>query len=202
MQCTWQCDSLAPRDRIMITPHFNDTSGSTDASQLCQDLAEGLALIHPFAGEIRVTSYDAQGTKPVYPNGEHVINPGLMAVTAGARELAICLSYFSDRNVARRRGRLYIPAWFLQVATTSQRPPQGIAAMAALVDLFTGLGGVDVDWSVFSRVEKGAHAVSDWWYDDEWDVMRSRGLRGTTRTSGQTSESLAADAAIASPMRS
>ena len=31
------------------------------------------------------------------------------------------------------------------------------------------------------------YTVTNWYVDDEWDVVRSRGLRATTRTAGTTS---------------
>jgi hypothetical protein len=176
----------------MITPHFNDQGATSDPENLCTDLANGLQAIHPHTGEVRVTAYDAEGTKPVYPEAEVIINKGLTQTTTSPRELAMCLSFFSARNQPRRRGRLYIPLFFLGVSGGSLRPGMPIANMASLVTLFKDLGGVDVDWSVYSTMDKVARAVTDWWYDDEWDVMRSRGLKGSTRITGTTDEDTAA----------
>jgi len=188
LQCTWQADTVAPRDRVMITPHFNDLGATTDPQNLCDDMLAGLQTIHSFGGEVRVTAYDAQGTVPVYPQGDAIIQKGATQGTGGPRELAMCLSFYGERNVPRQRGRLYIPIFFLGATTNSLRPTMPQPAMPALVSLFTGLGGPDVDWCVYSRKMKHAYSVTDWWYDDEWDVMRSRGLRGTTRVLGTTTE--------------
>ena len=38
------------------------------------------------------------------------------------------------------------------------------------------------NWCVASTVDKVGRDVTNAWVDDEWDVIRSRGLRGTTRT--------------------
>jgi len=192
LQTAWSADSVAAKDHIVITPHFNDQGATTDPQNLCEDLANGLEAIHPFAGELKVTAYDAQGTKPVYPAAEFVLHKGLTAATLAPRELAVCLSFFSARNQPRRRGRLYIPCFWLGVPTDTLRPATPLPNMTALVDLLKGLGGVDVDWSVYSRADSMARAVTDWWYDNEWDVHRSRGLVSTSRVIGTTDEESAA----------
>jgi hypothetical protein len=188
LQCTWQKDTVAPKDRVMITPHFNDIGATTDPQNLCNDLLAGLQTVHNSTGEVRVTAYDAQGTVPVYPQGDAIINKGAAQATAVPRELAVCLSFYGERNVPRQRGRLYMPCFLLNVTTNSLRPPSSIAAMPALVTLFTGLGGADVDWCVYSRRMDHAYSISDWWYDNEWDVVRSRGMIGTARVVGTTTE--------------
>jgi hypothetical protein len=50
------------------------------------------------------------------------------------------------------------------------------------------LGGVDVDWVVFSRTDGQARPVTNFWVDNEWDTVRARGLRSDTRILGTTSE--------------
>jgi hypothetical protein len=37
---------------------------------------------------------------------------------------------------------------------------------------------------VYSRREKVARPVTNYWVDDEWDTVRSRGLRSSTRVTG------------------
>jgi hypothetical protein len=199
MQCTWQYDSAAPRDRVMITPHFNDTGAGSDPQGLCDDLLNELMGITPGSGEVRVTAYDAQGSKPVYPAGTSVANETQVQNTTAARELALCLSYYAGRNIPRRRGRLYLPLAFLGVTGASLRPTMPVAKMPTLADAFANLGGVDVDWCVYSRFDNKAYSVTNWWYDDEWDVVRSRGLKGSTRVQGTTSEALAAQTVPLTP---
>lgn len=188
LQCTWQVDSVAPRDRMMITPHFNDIGATTDPQNLCDDLLAGLQSVTACTGEVRVTAYDAQGSIPVYPQGDAIINKGAQMATNIPRELAICLSFYGERNVPRQRGRLYLPLWFIGVAPSGLRPVIPIAKITQLVPVLTGLGGPDVDWCVYSRVQDHAHSVTNWWYDNEWDIQRLRGLTGTSRTLGTTTE--------------
>jgi hypothetical protein len=46
--------------------------------------------------------------------------------------------------------------------------------------LTTGLPP-NTNWIVYSKTAGQSYGVSDCWVDDEWDIQRSRGLRGTTR---------------------
>jgi hypothetical protein len=65
--------------------------------------------------------------------------------------------------------------------------PTNRAKVSDLVGIFSNLGGVDVDWIVWSEKDKAAHKVTNWFVDDGWDVVRSRRLKATTRTTGTTS---------------
>lgn len=174
----------------MITPHFNDSGATTDPDGLCNDLANALSAFFTGAREINVKAYDAQGTVPVFPQGDATVNAGLAPASTAPRELAVCLSFFSERNLPRQRGRLYIPYQLLGGgAPSTARPTLAIRdSVALLVPIFTDLGGADVDWCVYSRRDDTARPVTNWFVDDEWDVIRSRGLRPSDRSAGTTSE--------------
>ena len=194
LQTTVAADSLFPRDRIVMTPHFNDHGATTDPQGLCDDLAAAVSawMVGPATREVTVTAYDAQGTPPVFPQGHTVVNTGLAPATAIMREVALCLSFYSEQNRPRQRGRLYIPAFLAQGGTSVPLRPLATARqkVADLVPILADLGGLDVDWVVFSRlpVPGGTpRKVSNWWVDDEWDVVRSRGLQPTVRLEGSTS---------------
>lgn len=182
-------DSALARDKCIITPHFNDSGVGTDPQGLCDDWA---AAVHTWLGvtrEINVKAYDAQGATPVYPQGETTINIGANPPANAPREVALCLSFFSARNVRRQRGRLYLPVPLFWGGQLGVRPSTPIMDMCALlVPALTGLGGADVDWCVYSKVDDEARPVTNWWIDNEWDTIRSRGLRGTSRAVGTTSE--------------
>lgn len=196
LQCSWQYDTVAARDAMVITPHFEVLNPNPDVQQLCEDMVSGLQGITNSTGEVRVKGYDAQGSKPVYPEGDAVVNAGLMQSTGVPRELAVCLSFYGSRNVKRQRGRLYLPAHFLGVNVSAKNPATPIAKLASLANLFQGLGGVDVDWVVYSRILDRAFPVTNWWYDNEWDVMRSRGQRSTSRVTGTTSEAFGSEVEV------
>jgi len=188
LQTEWLKDTAFPRDRLVITPHFNDAGATTDPQQLCDDLAAALRTWHTAATELRVTAYDAQGTPPVFPQGEAVLNAGVVGDTSMPREVALCLSFYGTRNLPRQRGRLFIPAGLFTNAPAVRPSAANQQKVADLVPLLTNLGGVDVDWCVYSRVSNTFPSVTNWWVDNEWDTIRSRGLRGETRLTGTTTE--------------
>jgi len=181
-------DSALPRDRAVITPHFNDQGVGSDPQGLCDDLADALAPYFLNDREIIVRAYDAEGTAPVYPEGEAVRNPGGNPASGYPREVAICLSFYSTRNIPRQRGRLYIPLYALGGSIAVRPEPATRTKVMALGPIFSDLGGVDVDWSVYSKTDGVARPVTNYWCDDEWDTIRSRGLRATTREMATTSE--------------
>jgi hypothetical protein len=182
-------DGQLPRDVMSITPHFDDHGISSDPQGLAEDLATGYASYLQGTKHVTCELYEAEGPPPHYPVGEATANVGQLANSNCPREVAVCLSFFSERNIPRRRGRVYVPMAALGLSVASVRP-QGptMIKVGELATLFMDLGGVDVDWVVWSRVDKVARPVTDWWVDDEWDTVRSRGLRPTTRVQGQTSE--------------
>jgi hypothetical protein len=189
LQCQWAADNTTPRDALVITPHFNDTLVGSDPQGLCDDLADGLAAFSTETRQVIVTAYDAQGTPPVFPVASAIRNTGVAPISTIPREIAICLSFYSERNLPRNRGRLYIPACIIGQSLDERVPALGQRAkVAELVPLFTGLGGTDVDWVVYSRRDNQPRSVSNWWIDDEWDTVRSRGFRPSERTEGTVGE--------------
>ena len=199
MQVSWGADGGLPRDRFVITPHFSDAgSVANDPQGLCDDLADALVGWRgTFSGvsrEVLVKAYDAEHVStaqdPGVPLGEAIREPNAFPQSATPRELAVCLSFYSERNLPRRRGRLYVPGPFVFGSGVSVARPSDAhrAIVAGLVPIFTGLGGADVDWVVWSRRDRVARPVTHWYVDDEFDVQRRRGLRSTTRTVGTTEE--------------
>lgn len=191
MQCSFGADTAFPRDRLTITPHFKRTTlipGSGDEQGLTDDLAAALNTWLANGREVVVKCYDAEKAKPNPPLSTKTYNPGLTPASNGNREVALCLSFFADSNVPRRRGRLYIPAIFLATGALPVRPTQSQRdSLLQFVNIFKNLGGIDVDWVVWSRASRQAHTVTNWFSDDEWDVQRRRGLRPTTRSVGTLS---------------
>jgi hypothetical protein len=191
MQCSFMMDTPLARDRVVITPHFSaaQLTQGVNANALCTDLATALATWAQNEGEIQVTAYDAQGTQPVYPLGTAKTQAGIVGTSASPREVALCLSYYSQQNIPRRRGRLYIPAALASGGSVSRRPTDAnLSNVGAVAGILANLGGVDVDWVVYSRANDEAYPVSNWWVDDEWDTVRSRGGTATKRIAGAVSE--------------
>lgn len=191
LQTSFTLDTAFPRDVVTITPHFDDHGILSDPGNLCSDLAQALAGKPGIpATKIVVKAYDAQGTPPVYPAAISSTNDLMIGNTTVPRELAVCLSFFSQRNIPSQRGRLYIPAYFVLSSGTPNKSVSGPQqqATADFAAIFADLGGVDVDWSVYSRKLDKAFPISDWWVDNEWDTVRSRGLRSTNRLTGKVNE--------------
>lgn len=184
-------DTAFARDKVVITPHFNDGGVGSDPQQLCTDLCTATAAYYNLQPrQVEVTAYDAEGTVPVAPQGYAIANTGLFPEASSPREVAVCLSFFSTFNRPRWRGRLYMPYFCIQPSGTLAARPnvnhrQKVADYAQILQ---DLGGPDVDWCVYSRVDGEPRTITNWWVDDEWDTIRSRGLRPTTRTAGTTSE--------------
>lgn len=187
-QCQVWFDSLLPRDAMSINPCFEFTGALFDGDGFCNSVATMLDSLIGSTGQITVKTYDLEGTKPVFPNGQKTIQTGASPASTVPRELALCLSYYAGVNQPRRRGRLYIPLQWLSTRTTDVRP---LASQRDLLvawgDSISALGGADVDWILWSEASNSAHKVTNVYVDDEWDVMRSRGLRPTTRSSDTVS---------------
>lgn len=196
-QISIAADSLLPRDRLVMTPHFEVSGGALpgiDFDALANDLATGIGnwMVTANSREVNVKIYDAQGSKPVIPEADVTKNTNLAPASAVMREAALCLSYFAGANRARRRGRLYVPVNAFVSAGGSLnlglRPTLASQQKVAdLVPIFAGLGGIDCDWVVYSRQDNTARKITDWWVDNEWDIVRTRGLRPSSRLAGTTS---------------
>lgn len=182
-------DGNLPRDSIVITPHFDDHGLGSDPQGLADDLAAAYASFLTGTKRVTCKMYVATGAPPHYPVGEAEVNSGASVPSSCPREVSLCLSFFSERNVPRRRGRVYCPMAALGLGIGLTRPSGVIMGkVAELAPIFEELGGADVDWVVWSRSDQTARPVTDWYVDDEWDTVRSRGLRPTTRITGTTSE--------------
>jgi hypothetical protein len=189
LQTTWWKDTLLPADGITITPHFDDQGVGTDPQGLCDDLLAALQAWEPSTSQIRIRAYDAQGTVPVFPQGDAEVNTGVAGISTTNREVAVCLSFYSERNRPRQRGRLYIPACITGQSVSGPRVPLAHQQKVGdLAQIFQDLGGPDVDWVVYSPTDDVARPVTHWWVDNAWDTVRSRGLAPDSRIEGTTSE--------------
>lgn len=173
------------------TFYLQDIGPTSDPGNLAQSAANLWATFRDYpVGTTRITAkiYDMEQAEPRVPL-ETKYGVGLVANSPGGpREVALCLSFYSTTNIPRRRGRLYVGPWHSGIM--AQRP-EVLQAMNKCRDLaigLTNLGGTDVDWMQYSQVNNLANKVTNWWCDNEWDTVRSRGLRGTSRISGVTDE--------------
>lgn len=176
-------DSALPRDVQLITPHYTGTDAAGLASALKANL---LALAGVGATtSFTVNIYNAQGLPPHHPLATQVnsVTPG---TSGGPREVCLCLSYYATLNQPRTRGRVYLPNGLINGgAQLGVRPTTTMrsAALAWKGALSTGLPAGTV-WVVYSRKNDSTAPVTNVWVNDEWDTVRSRGLRETARTLG------------------
>jgi hypothetical protein len=179
-------------DDITNTFYLDDKAipgGQQNYDNLAQDTANLFATYRPYPegmNEAVCRVYDMADPKPRPPKATKVagIAPG---ESMGPRDVALCLSFYAGRNLPRTRGRLYIGPW--GQSHMQRRVPA--ATMQQLVTLATGignLGGVDVDWQQHSPTTGAAAKVTNFWVDNEWDTVRSRGLKASSRVLGVTNE--------------
>lgn len=179
VQMGFPLESALPKDVVTINPHYfgDDPQGLVDRlkANLIASVLVGAAT--PFT----IKCYDAEKPPPSYPLAIATNGTGFK-VTTQPHELAMCLSYYSTWNRPGYRGRLYIPVTFIAGGAVNLRPSgtQITNTLAWGTILTSGLPAGH-NWILWSRKQQKGFGVTNTWVDDEWDVMRSRGLRGSTR---------------------
>jgi hypothetical protein len=175
-------DTALPTDAMSITPHYfgSDSQGLADRLKTNLTAFAAVGATKPFT--IRI--YDATKAPPSYPLAT-ASQSGSPPQYSYPRELALCLSYYSTWNRPSYRGRLYLPIWMLGGGTIANRPSQTqIDACLAFKTVLTSGLPSGTNWVVYSKKLAQSFGVSSVWCDNEWDVMRSRGTKGTARTLG------------------
>lgn len=175
-------DSLLPRDLVVMDPCFRwDNLTIQDAESLANNIHD--AIEAAWTGSLPQTTikiYDLEGSVPVLPMATVERRTGTTIASQCPREVSVCLSFAGGEFQPRQRGRIYPPATITDA--NGVRPSSGArATILALGQQLHDVGGANVDWIVWSRVNQSATAVTKCWVDDEWDTQRRRGLRSTTR---------------------
>ena len=172
-------DSALPADVFTINPHFNGSDPDALAAAIATNLeAHQVGATHPWTIKV----YDASKLPPSYPLATRS-QTGTPPNSGVPREIALCLSYYTTYNRPRYRGRLFLPAtWF--TATVDKRPSDPL--LQNVLDFGTQIFNTGMpaqtNWVVWSRVEnKAMGGVTNLWCDDEWDTVRSRGMKPTKR---------------------
>lgn len=179
VQLGFPYDSAFPRDVITLTPHYE----AQNATALTAVLKQNLLDYNPTAGKpFTIKVYDALKAPPSYPLHEESVG-GSVPNAGGPREVAICLSYYAGVNRPTFRGRLFLPAWWFGVSYPVRPSSTVQTDVLKFADVLTGNLPASTWWSLFSRKNRSAAQVTDVWCDDEWDTVRSRGLKGTQRAS-------------------
>ena len=180
-----------PEDDCVNVYHFQ-TGSAADFDTATAGVADAyMARLDAVLGgvnQVTVSAYDLANPVPRPPQNVEVRS--LTARAVMPREVACCLSFFADRNLPRNRGRVFIGPF--ASAFTEERP--GATVRGAIADFAGDLGDIgpdvpipgldNVDWSVYSRADTTFKEVTDWWIDNAWDTMRSRGNAPTSRLTG------------------
>jgi hypothetical protein len=174
-------DSTLPRDRETITPHFFGDNAAGLADALKQNL---VAYVPVGAKPFIIKVYDATKAPPSYPLAV-AEQTGTAPASGAPREVCLCLSYYSSFNRPSYRGRLYLPSLLFGGAQGTRPTTAQQQAVVDFKDVLTqGLPG-GTSWVVYSKKMNQSNQVTHVWCDDEWDIQRSRGLRGTSRIEAQ-----------------
>jgi len=184
-----------PRNRISNTFHLQHTLGSladTDLKSMCDDIVTMYTARYGISSnEIVCKAYDTDA-KPNYPRATSVVNAGEVWLCPHPREVALCLSFAgSNRGNKSERGRVYLmPSIAAGAAGGIDFVRPSVTAMTWAMKFYTepnasfpDLGGVDWQFGVWSPTYKKFTQTKQAWCNDEWDTVRRRGLRETTRQS-------------------
>ena len=193
-QITMPQVSTLPRDIISHTFHMQHLAPSlTDLDNIAQDAA--LLFQKHYGGDaagMKVTCkvYD-MGAGPHVPKSEKTV--GTLPWQAGCpREVALCLSFAKRANLPRERGRLYMSVGAYlggsAISTITERP--NAFAINKVLELYSksneslpDLGAANWTFGVYSPTNDAFYKTETAWVDNEWDTVRSRGVRATTRVS-------------------
>ena len=183
VQMQFPYDTALPRDIITLNPHFNGDNPDALLTALKTNLNSWAAT----AGKpYTLKCYDAAALPPSYPLAI-ATNAGTTPASSQPRELALCLSYYTTYNRPRYRGRLFLPnSW--TAGAPGLRPSDTTIAnvLTFATQVLTKSLPPAHNWIVWSSVERKAMGgVTDIWCDDEWDIVRSRGMRGSKRVTGK-----------------
>jgi hypothetical protein len=175
---TFPVDGVLPADAMSISPHYFGDDAQALADRLKANFA-AFGLVGPLK-PFKIRIYDAQKPPPSYPlaTAEQAGSP---PNSDRPRELALCLSYYSTWNRPRYRGRVYIPSQLVGGTLGSRPSAAQITSALSFKDPLTQSLPPSHNMVVYSRVENKANGVDNFWVDDEWDVVRSRGRKPTTR---------------------
>lgn len=107
-------------------------------------------------------------------------------------EVAICLSYYSEQNSPRKRGRVYLGPWDRGIVGEF-RPAASVrtnilAFARAIADIGANSQATWMQRSMVGSTPQLPVAtyspVTNFYVDDAWDTQRRRGLKPTARSAG------------------
>jgi hypothetical protein len=194
-QISMPVTDLLPRNRMVNRIHMQHVVGGlldTDLKGITDALAQLYQTRYQVATkEVDVRAYDTDAA-PNYPRATTIVNAGQAWTLGAVREVALCLSYSGpNRGNKNERGRIYLcPGLHPGFSNYSLRPDTTQMTWASewytkSNESFPDIGGVDWKFGVWSKLHQTFRQTTQWWVNDDWDIQRRRGLRESTRLSGQ-----------------
>lgn len=183
-----------PRNRISNVIHLQHVTGGLNDDALesmCADIVAMYNKKYRGAYEIQCKAYDTDA-KPNNPRASVIINAGNPHGCNTPRELALVLSFSGpNRGIKSERGRIYTMPLILGGSVNQDvalRPSTGqldwaLGFYSTANESFPDLGGIDWKFGIYSPTYKTFTQAQQAWVNDDWDVMRSRGLRESDRHS-------------------
>jgi hypothetical protein len=114
----------------------------------------------------------------------------LSSSSQGPSEVSLCASFYSQRNLPRRRGRVYVGPLAMTSTVVDQgdgtqptRPALSLrnALLGSMQRLRTNSEFLGIPWSVLSQVDAEMKVVTAGWVDNAFDTQRRRGEEPTSR---------------------
>jgi hypothetical protein len=185
---------LLPKNRFVNHIHMEHVTGGLLDTDL-KGITDALAALYQTrygnaTHEVDVRAYDTDAV-PNYPRAHTIVAAGSPWTISVPREVALCLSYSGpNRGNKNERGRIYLcPALKAGIGAYSARPDTQQMTWAAewytkSNESFPDIGGIDWKFGVWSTTLKKFRQTTQWWVNDDWDVVRGRGLPESTRQSG------------------
>lgn len=173
-----------PKDLFVNTLYFQRDTAFTDS-----EWATFLTAINGAFASVAGMAYPSRHIK-AYNMADATPRPVLASRdatgldgTAGPTEVALCLSYFSGRNLPSSRGRIYIGPWDVSVILGPHPAGGVITSLINLgVALDTAASVSSCVWVVHSVKDNDYLPITNLWVDNAWDTQRRRGLASTSRT--------------------
>jgi len=199
VQCVIPMDDELPVNYATNTFHF-EYDGSESLSDDIADALDSLygnlvtywsSLITP--GTWTYKFFDLDDPEPRVPIWQYFDRgPGATASTAAPPEIALCISWkaapISGMQQGRLRNRVYLGPFGMNALADTGRPSTTfVTAVKNAGDLLLEASKAAVwKWVVYSPTQAAASLVpsfqiTEGWVDNEFDIQRRRGRRGTAR---------------------
>ena len=183
-----------PKDYCVSHFHFNTGAASPSPAnwQALTDAIKGVWFAtsgvpqHYGANGGKVVAYNMADPKPRPEKAVSSYTPGSwMTSVSWPRQVALCVSFYAQRNLKNQRGRIFLPI-NNQWSPIGERPSSATqnSACQLIKSLYDATLALTPSWTldVYSKVQDQSYAITNVWCNDVWDTQRRRAPKETTRT--------------------